>query len=460
MSVALKEWIKNFIIFILIVAGVIQVGILFGYQSQGTPTNFIMRLFDRNGSIGYEQVKERLFDPEKLILSDGAEFQIIGKDSGTFRTLWENAQKNLESIAMGELNLKASDEQWVDLIEKKGIIVDFGYTVNGNLMKWFLGKEKSGKDFPDIRKILIKPDIDLKTGLIYTYDGLNKIYVSDAITFDESIHLDRIYDDFVDNEKNREYVSFKSANLIEDLDAPPDLLYVNSGATYWPYNEYGCKIPERVKNVEEFAKAVLGNDIDRYSSSQKNGTYQWYYNKNVYRLYPDGSMTYNYQDTAKASEKGSVGDALTNAYKLVDRINRLSNTDANILLSDITEMRTGVYKISFDYYLDDMKVRLDNGFKTRNGTELKHAIKIQADSKRVLECEWLMRDFSNAKKGKYDDRYMDLMPKSGFAFDELPMNDVKSGYLIKSSGDETLRPSLLIDLKDNSILQIEMTEGD
>jgi hypothetical protein len=460
MSVALKEWIKNFIIFILIVTGVIQVGILFGYQSQGTPTNFIMWLFNRNVSISGPEVKERLFTPEKLILSDGAEFQIIGKDSGTFRILWDDAQKQLESIALGELNLKASDEQWSDLIEKKGILVDFGYTVNSNLVKWFLGKEKSGKDLPDIRKMLIKPDIDLKTGLVYIYNGLNRIYVSDTITFDESIHLDKIYDEFSSNERNRIYVSFKSANLVEALDAPPDLLYVNSSPIYWPYNEYSCKIPERVKNAEEFAKGVLGNDIDRYSSSQKNGTHQWYYNKNVYRLYPDGSMTYNYQDTAKASEKGSVGDALTNAYKLVDKINRLSNTDASILLSNIAEVRTGVYEISFDYYLDDMKVRLDNGFKTRNGTELKHAIKIQADSKRVLECEWLMRDFSNAKKGKYDDRYMDLMPKSGFAFDELPMNDVKSGYLIKSSGDETLRPSLLIDLKDNSILQIEMTEGD
>ena len=86
MSRVLKERIKNLIIFILIVAGIFQVGILLGYQSQWTPTDFIFGLF-KPLPINDTDARAKLFTPNRLILSDGEKFCVIGKDNEIYNNL-------------------------------------------------------------------------------------------------------------------------------------------------------------------------------------------------------------------------------------------------------------------------------------------------------------------------------------------------------------------------------------
>ena len=71
MSQALKERLKNYIIIMLILTGIAQVGILFGYQNQGTPTNFIMGLFGNTGRISDNAARDMLFAPDRIIMSGG-----------------------------------------------------------------------------------------------------------------------------------------------------------------------------------------------------------------------------------------------------------------------------------------------------------------------------------------------------------------------------------------------------
>jgi len=149
-----------------------------------------------------------------------------------------------------------------------------------------------------------------------------------------------------------------------------------------------------------------------------------------------------------------------NAYKFVSRINQLSDSAADIVLADIEQTRQGVYDISFDYYLNGMPVRFGSDVQAGNGNKLVHAISIQADSVRVLKCEWLLRDFIQSGKGNYNDRFVDLMNLTGQSFGEMKINDVLTGYFIKSTSDEKLAPSMLIELKNKTMVQIEMPKGD
>lgn len=463
MSRAQYERIKNLIIFILIVVGILQVGILVGYQSQWTPTNFIWGLFNPPLQMSAEEARNRLFTPNRLILSNGEKLCVIGKADEIYENLWDKAQKDLRSIEKRAGGLKLSSEKWDSLVVKKGIIVDIGYPMKPELLKWFLGAEKMNIDIPDILKIMINPAIvNPGTGVIYICDSNGKVYESDTVIFGTDLNLEEVYASVFGNERYRLYNTLRSANIDTVLDAPGDILFVNSGLRYWPYYEYHCKIPVKAKRSDEFTRIVLGNEKDRYNvlNSKADNMTQYEYDNNIYRFYSDGCLTYQNTDTADSSEKEGMGSALLNAYKFISRINQLSDSAADIVLTDIVEKRQGVYAISFDYYLNGMPVRLGSDVRAGNGDKLAHAVNIQADSKKVLKCEWLLRDFSQYAKGNYNDRFIDLINLTGQSFDKIKINNVITGYFIETTIDEKLTPKMLIELKDKTMVQIEMPKGD
>jgi hypothetical protein len=464
MSRALKERIKNIIILILVVAGILQVGILVGYQSQWTPTNFIRGLLNPPLQISISDVeaRERLFTPNRLILSNGEKLCVINKADEIYENLWVKVQGELQSIVKGAVSVKSYSEIWDSLVVKKGIIIDFGYPIKPELLKWFLGEPKMNMDIPDILKILINPDIvDPNTGVIYICDSNGKVYESDTVIFGTGLNLDEEYVSVSGSGKYRLYNTFRSANIDTAQDAPGDILFVNSSPRYWTYYEYSCRIPARAMKSYEFAMIVLGNEKDRYnvSKSKTDDMIQYEYNS-IYRFYSDGCLTYQNPDTVDSSGKEGMSSALLNTYKFINRINQLSDSAADIVLTDIEtdKTRQGVYDISFDYYLKGMPVRFGSDVRVGNGDKLVHAVNIQADSKKVLKCEWLLRDFTQSGKNNYNDRFIDLMSLTKHSFDEkkLNINDVLTGYFIESTRNEQLAPKMLIELKDKSTVQIEM----
>ena len=481
MSRALYERIKNLIILILVVAGILQVGILVGYQSQWTPTNFIWGLFNPPLQMSDEEVRDRLFTPSRLILSNGEKLCAVDKTDEIYGNIWKEAQNDLRSAEKGTGGLKLSGKMWDNLIVKKGIVIDIGYPMKPELLKWFLGADKMNIDTPDILKIMINPDIvDTGTGVIYICDSSKRVYESGTVVFGTGPDLEQVYASVFGNEKYRLYNTLRSANIDTAIGAAGDILFVNSGQKYWPYYEYNCKIPVKVKKSDEFARILLGNEKDRYkvinskaddmtryanssvSSSKANDMIQYEYDNNIYRYYSDGYLTYQYLDTAYSSEKEGMTGALLNAYNFIYRINQLSDSTAEIILTNIAEMRQGVYNISFDYYLNGLPARLGPDIRAGNGNKPEHAINIQADSKRILKCDWLLRDFNQTGKNNYNDRLLDVMSLAGNEFDarKMEIDDVLTGYYIESENDEKLMPKLLIELKDKTTIQIEMPKGD
>ena len=71
MSREIKERIKTILIYILLVSGLLQVGILWSYQNQRAPISFLERLFSNDIQISNEAVRKILFIPDRIIVSDG-----------------------------------------------------------------------------------------------------------------------------------------------------------------------------------------------------------------------------------------------------------------------------------------------------------------------------------------------------------------------------------------------------
>lgn len=462
MSRFLNERIKTICIVILIVAGILQVGILWGYQSQGTPISFLSGIFKREKFVSDAVARERLFVPERLILSSGTlSHWVIGRNSDFYDMFWSEAKQGLEGIASGNVILRPSTEEWGDVVEKRGLIVELGYLMKPELLKWFLSTGEKGQELPDVLKLMIKPDIiNENMSVFYIYSAGGRVYSSEPISFEKRAYTFEDVITTIENNKAQEYrnyYTFRGNKIDKVMGAEADVLFVFLPPGHWPYFEYKSRPPEKGERKEELAENILGNEKDRYNKSQDNeGTFQFNYGSNIYRYYAEGYLTYRYLGGIDTSGKGEVGEALLNAYKFVDRINNLSETDADIMLTSVLEKQQGVFSFSFDYRLKGMPVKLKLNMK--DGKEMTHAINIQADKKRVLTCEGFLRDFVQGKKNHYSDRFldMDLRRLTGKTYDEMNIRDMRTGYFMDSVYDTVLKPKLLIDMKDQNTFELEL----
>ena len=458
----IKERLKTIIIFILIVTGLLQVGILWGYQSQGTPTSFLLSFFNSNNiQISDKMTRERFFVPNRLIMSSGNKSHwLLDRDSDSYGDLWNEARKGLGDIAAGKTGLYATNEDWGELFEKRGFIIDFGYAVEPALLKWFLGNGENSKDLPYISKVMVKPDIvdeSISTYYIRSTDG--RVFVSDAIGRSGGTKLGELIEKIQKEEKYRNYYSLRGGKIDKTMVAEPDVLYVNVAPSFWPYPEYSSKPPDGGVKRDDLADIVPGFEKDRYNISYVNDAIvQFNYGSNIYRYYSDGYLTYQYLGSADFSGKGKPGEALMNAYKLIDRISSLQETAVDIVLTSVTEKQPGVFSFTFDYKLKDMDVMIEVDKKDGSGKKLKNAIDIQADSKRVLSCDWLLMDFAKGSESNYNDRFVDLeiVKYTGLVFDQMHIRDMRAGYFISSGGQNLLKPMLLLYMKDNKTFHIEM----
>lgn len=462
MSRLAKESLKTVSIFILVILGLLQVGVLWSYQNQGTPASFIFRIFNGSSQISEPEVRETLFVPDRLILSNGDKSHwIIDGDSEYYEDLWDEAKQGLISIVTGTAGIRLSGEEWGDVADKRGFVIDFSFDATPGLIKWFLGTGLEKQDLSGINKIMVRPDIvnkDISTFYILSTD--NKVYVSDAIRYRRSGSINDIVESISDDEgqkqRYREYYSFRGGNIDSIMRSEPDVLYVAASPMCWRYLEYTAIPPVLAEDKEKLADCILGAEKDRYSKSSDGETARFSYGDNVYRYYEDGYLTYRYLGNADLSGRGNIGGALLNAYKLVDRIKEIMNPGTDIILSGATEVQTGVFNFTFDYRLKGMPVVIDVDTKDASGRKLENAISINADSKRVLKCDWLLRDFEYKTGGNFNDRFMDIARLSGMNYEDMPIRDMRAGYYVSTTGRKPLKPLLIIWMKDKPLVWLAM----
>jgi len=435
---------------------------LWSYQNQGTPIRLLFGLFRRNIQISDEVVRERLFVPDRLILSDGDKvYWVVPKGSEHYGPLWNEAFQGLRKILSGSADLKKTSEDWGSVSQRRGYMIDFGYALNPELVSWFLGIGDIPPDVPDIRKVMVRSDIvDESMKTYYIYGSDNSVFISGPIRSDKVQNLDPIIKTFKKEEaKYRQYVSFIGSKIDKVTGADPDVLYVVTGdPKYWSYYDFTAKAPVRAENDEVLANILLGAaEMDRYNrSTDAAGTRQFNYSSNIYRYHQDGYLSYRYLGNSDSTGKGDIGAALPNAYKFVARISELNDIPGEIVLTSVKEIKQGIYEVTFDYRLSGMPVRFD--VKARDGKEgnLSNAITIQVSSKRVLKCDWLLKDLIQGTKGNYNDRLMDLLDNIGLKFSELSIQELYSGYLIDNVEDQTINPMLLIRMKDQRLINTRM----
>jgi len=219
----------------------------------------------------------------------------------------------------------------------------------------------------------------------------------------------------------------------------------------------------------EKAEIILGNEKESYDRYiiDRYDTLVFKNLNNTYRLYSDGMLEYKYTPGAAEQDKGDIGSAFKKAYIFINRIkNYLLDSDATIYLTNIKEDNPNYYEFVFNYMVDGYPVCIDYKLKymDNDGGNLKNAITIKVDSKRIIECDWLLISIDKNKDEKEYNVYFQYMldeisKKYGKQkYSDFAIENTMVAYLIDSGYRRKTDPVWIIEKPDDSYYYVPIIQ--
>ena len=417
-----SERLKFYILILLITTSLVQLGILWSYQNQGLPFNFMNLFNTKETKVSNSKQLQDFFSPFKVVISEGPDYTklILNKNDSNYSVLWEDAKKYLSRA----FKMKPADtydlSEWYGLIDSKVIVLDFYTNIKLNLLKDFISIPELNSESPTgIYKMIISPWEDItnynKSISIYINDGI-KIYKYDLLynSTEFSDYLSK-YEDIITELNNNSdtvhyyYLKSRLGKSLRGFSEDTTLAFRDWNMSYdslrysLPYG-IGSKGTE---DTNKIAAKILGPENDNYERSvDSNKTIEFKTLNNVYRVYSDGFMTYNYLPAQMYADKGELGEAFKNALEFVSGIETFSeNKNLNLFLSGYEE-GDKFYRFKFDYMVNDKTndvpiymeyIDKDDSY---GPLVLNHAIIVTANSKNVLNCKATLKTFEFTGEAK------------------------------------------------------------
>jgi hypothetical protein len=480
MSRVRRERFKSYILALLIVSSIIQVGILWEYQNHGFPISFLMPIFAGSGSNASnisEVSRQEYFVPFRIIVSNGNESHwLISRGSNFYYKLSESAKDVLEQVLGSKQSQSvqfqsAPADIWGDIVTKKGIVFEFKSGINLNLVKWFLELPAASTDNPpEVHKLMIVPGFGGSTNVYIL--GEDMVY-SYNIPFKSENNEEDIFHKVLAEVEKDKYSSMEPFNVVREMygessklsTMEPDILCVIAGSKFRGYRDVKVTIPGRISDLEYMANVIFPrNEIDSYDRYVDiNETLIFKNLDNIYRVYSQGFIEYKYLPGYEGtSGKGTISSAFVKAATFIDRVKKQMDLDANVFISRVKE-KPGSYEFVFDYIVEDIPVYLNLETAGRNREPLRNAIVIEANGKRILSLRWMLRNFEiTGEKKRYIVGLEDVLNASNLDRAEVYIEDMGAAYVIEGNDEKRLGPVWVIEIKDgeNCFVKLQKEPGE
>ncbi len=475
MSLRFKERFKTYLISILIITSLIQVGILWEYQNHGLPTSFLNLFFfmshNSNPIDAAQKARSDYFQPNSVVASEGlntGSYRILAKNTDDYIKIWDSTKQLMRSILTarnieGDYSVISNkDNRWLDIIQNIAVIVEFKKPIRRDFMSWLLNVSPEGSVPGGFSKILIAPydDVNYNIMTVYLLDDKDSIYKYNIRVSGGEMSKDE-WKAIIDGAESKGLKVLTSVSyLMGKASSAPyrkDMLISGEGRrdSILAIRSINSLPPATLKEDQTLvSEAILGNEKSSYDTYDTGNGYEFRNLNNFYKLTFDGILEYRYLPAVEESKKLNVGKSFENAVRFIEGIkNQIPGIE--LALSDaIEDTASQSWEFRFDYMVNGLPtaVQTDN---SASGRKLINAVVIKADENRVTYCYWLLRSFEQAKEGKYSTSYADLFEsiskKAAETDSAYFVNDINYGYMLAPSVERVrLDPSWIIGITDNN----------
>ncbi|MGI6085021.1 MAG: hypothetical protein ACOYIF_06200 [Acetivibrionales bacterium] len=455
-----KERIKTRILIILIITCVIQIGIHWNMQTQGLPFHFISQIFARNGrtaNLDVDKLKNRYFTPGSIIVSISTSHWRLDERDSQFKKTWEDIRDNyLPSIIKQKPDKILPKEQWSDITGGRCIRVDFDIPWPSNIIYWLTDiKPSDVKGFDGIKSIVIAPQLDVNqtVNIVFIYDK-NQIYRY-KVNINSEFLPKRHYSNLADELSSKNKPSLRLLSSVSNFTSDEDILVALTEGKGSAFSRITTGIPEQIvlnrTNMENYniQDNILLDQKESLSANYTDSSefVMFTDTENLYRLYKDGVLEYNYVPAA-ASNQDDISAAFKHAITFIEQRRHLVG-DADIVLKSI-DKESGYYRMEFEYKFEGVPVH----YIHTKEAGISHPLTIKANADRILECRWVIRYFIKYDKPSYYSvNFANLLNKQIVSTypEILESNEkffkrIEPGYVfeLSDSEDEPLPPNWII----------------
>ena len=413
-----KERIKTRILILLIITSVIQLGIHWNMQTQGLPFNFISKIFAANGrtaNLDVESLRNQYFVPETIMVSISTSYWRLDARDSQFEKVWEDIRDHyIPAIIRQKPDKILPKEQWAAITGARYIRIDFNAIWPANVINWLTEARPSDtKGFEGIKSIVIAPHLDVNetVNTIFIYDD-NQIYQY-LININREFLPKRYYSNLADELSSKNKPSLRLLTSVSNFTSDKEIFVALNDGRGSAFSTIRAVIPDEIvlnrTNMENYN--IQDNILlDKKESLSANYTDSSRYvlftdTENLYRLYNDGVLEYKFIPSI-ASGQDNASAAFKHAVTFIEQRRHLVG-EANIFLKSIYK-ENNYYMMEFEYKVDGVPIY----FTENRDSEILAPIIIKANSERILECRWVIRNFTKIDKPiNYNIDFPDLLNK-------------------------------------------------
>ncbi len=468
---------------VLVIASFIQVGILWSYQNEGLPTNFLWSIIANSKNKVSIDVGDYV-RPYRITATEGygEPHFLIDENHSYFDKLCSEVEYYMSVLLSGKNIIEKqiySEEHWGDVVVKKSFVYEFKTKISISILSSLLNVENaSGQDFDSVYKMALLPRIDSNNNIgFYVYDGIKTYgfvlkYKPKGLGRDDYNNMLATLEEGDDSYSYVVMGEWLGINKTP-YSIKPDVL-IPQGSASEEFDDIISMVPQDIQNLdpdkkddlEKIATDVLGNDKDRLTWGVEMDKSIVFRNPSkTYKLYRDGLLEYRYLHQFDKSDKGSQIEALQIALQFIGNKKKLVK-GAEIYLTGVKDNYEGYYTFTFDYKVNQRYVCFYNyPVGSGDGQFVNNAITISVNKKKVLSCYWILKEFSIGSNSLEIRTYPydildDVFKKYEYLnFSNFSVKDVSMSYEMKySTVDKNLRPVWLIESIDNKYYVVEMKE--
>jgi len=460
-----KERIKTCILVMLVLASILQVGILLSYRNNGFPINFV-QTFLRTPAISQGEMDEiarkEYFTPYRIVVysGEGDLRWLLGRENEFFDQLWDEAEYYLREVLKYSEVTEVDRDFWETLIQRRSVIFEMRSEIPISLIKWFLDfKNDTKSGIPGVYKVMFAPDESF-------YRELNTIY----ILCDKGLYKAEIPYPAGGMSKRSDYHA-----LMEKLKTAANTeTYGVYGATGYPFNipadmlssfssfkrlkHINYDIPKAIENTEHLTGVLLDEYRESYDRSIiDNGIYVFQTLNKMFRVYSkEGILEYQYTGRRSHSLSKDAGKIFSLIYRFITPKKEGLIPEAQLYLHSVKPVDANVLRFEFGYRIGDYPVYI------QSGGELTPGLIIEATEEHVIYCKWVLRDISfDRVSANYNNNFLILLDEMrvlyNLAPDELHTSD--EGYVLDPDNRSSQGPAWIISTGDGSLYSIPMRRG-
>lgn len=445
-----KESIKISILVFLIALSIVQMTVLLGSE-YGFAPELGKEVSEANA------IKSSYFKPYRVIINKGDNSGVwsLSNDFKEYESLWLDTQNYISAI-FDNSSLKFEkmpDNTWWEQISKEVLICDFNVELDQNTVRWFLDKQSGSGDLDGIQKIAISPwDESVKSNdkrmcaYVMNSSGIYRVLVPIGENMKSKKEYLKIINDVKKDEKMEKYYFAKDLyGGAEDLfPIREDVLITSSDKkSYKEIRALKASIPQFTTDMDKLEKMLLGKDKDEYMKVKStNGDKIIFSNvDSQYTVSKDGVLNYAYK--GRDYERASEYLCLEKALEFIKNKLYLGE-DVGLYLSGVAKKQSS-YEFTFDYKASfkdgEGNIPISADYSYGDNLDIKNAIKIEANNKKVWKCKWLMREFTvEQKPTRYINSFESLTQKMDGTIRQMKINDIQVVYKLRSSSNARLDP--------------------